>query len=149
MVPLNLKHKPVYAIQDDYRKIDGVYKNDTDVEGISIGRAQWANTGDFIASAKVWRRKNDRWSRQSEETTLTRALDLAALVIKVAGAVEHDKNPEPIITLQGTISIDDVCPSAGIKNELIKYFRRTDVRSDIKAHIDLLSDAIEEYKKQI
>lgn len=79
-IPTNLTHKPIYAI-NDYEKIDGNYKTNTDVVGISIGKAQW-DENNFVPAVKVWRYKN-RWSRQSEETTVTRALDMATLVVNV------------------------------------------------------------------
>lgn len=51
IIPDNLKHKPIYVIEN-YAAIDGHYKNDTDVKGISVGRAQWC-TNEFVPSVKV------------------------------------------------------------------------------------------------
>lgn len=39
-IPHWLKHKPIYAIKS-YEQADGFYKNDTDVIGLSLGKAQW------------------------------------------------------------------------------------------------------------
>ena len=50
-VPVNLKHKPIYAI-NEYAAVDGYYKNNTDVVGISIGKAQW-KSDDFIQQEGV------------------------------------------------------------------------------------------------
>lgn len=93
-IPGWLKHKPIYAIKR-YEQVDGFYKNDTDVIGLSLGKAQWCDN-DFVPSVKVWRdvkvKGTNRYkiSRQSEETTLTRALDLAMLVVRVYdGFVNH------------------------------------------------------------
>lgn len=61
--PTHLAHKPITSI-DDYSKYDGIYANNTDVESISIGKAQY--DGNEI-SAKVFRYTGNRWSRQSEE----------------------------------------------------------------------------------
>lgn len=79
-IPNHLSHKPIYTLLG-YHAIDGEYKNNTDVIGLSLGHAQWDKRG-FTPSVKVWRRikdKNAKYliSRQSEETILTRALDLA------------------------------------------------------------------------
>ena len=57
-IPTNLTHKPIYAI-NDYEKIDGNYKTNTDVVGVSIGKAQW-DENNFVPAVKVWRYKN-RW----------------------------------------------------------------------------------------
>ena len=52
-IPGWLKHKPIYAIKR-YEQVDGFYKNDTDVIGLSLGKAQWCDN-DFVPSVKVWR----------------------------------------------------------------------------------------------
>lgn len=76
-VPKHLGHKPIIAV-NNYRKIDAIYANETDAVALSIGKAQYDN--DDI-SAKIWRYKSDRWSRQSEEMPIHRALDLGILVV--------------------------------------------------------------------
>lgn len=75
--PDHLKHKPIIAVSD-YDKIDGIYANQTDVRALSVGEAQWDNKE---ISVKIWRRPDERWSRQSEEIPLHRALDLSILTI--------------------------------------------------------------------
>ncbi len=64
---------------DDYAPHDGIYKNHTDVQSLSVGRAQF---DDDEISAKVFRRVNGRWSRQSEELPLHRVFDLGTVVLK-------------------------------------------------------------------
>lgn len=76
-VPKHLGHKPIIAV-NNYGKIDAIYANETDVVALSIGKAQYDN--DDI-SAKIWRHNGDRWSRQSEEMPIHRALDLSILVV--------------------------------------------------------------------
>lgn len=146
-VPTHLKHKPIFVLDDDYESIDGNYKNDSDVIGLSLGKAQWTDKNEFVPSVKVWRRKNDRWSRQSEETTLTRALDLATMVIKIVDSLENNRNIEPIITLYGSLKIKEVANAKYLKNCLKEYLEQQDNNNDIKAHIDLLYDALRVYKK--
>ena len=60
MVPMNLKHKPIYVI-NDYDKIDVDYRNNTDVYGISMGKAQWSS--EFVPSIKVWRKVETKSGR--------------------------------------------------------------------------------------
>lgn len=146
-VPTHLKHKPIFVLDDDYESIDGNYKNDSDVVGLSLGKAQWTDKNEFVPSVKVWRRKNGRWSRQSEETTLTRALDLATMVIKIVDSLENSKKIEPIITLHGSLKIEEVANAKHLKNSLNEYLKQQDNINDIKAHIDLLYDALRVYKK--
>lgn len=146
-VPTHLKHKPIFVLDDDYESIDGNYKNDSDVIGLSLGKAQWTDKNEFVPSVKVWRRKNGRWSRQSEETTLTRALDLATMVIKIVDSLENNKNIKPIRTLCGSLKIEEVANAQHLKNCLKKYLEQQDNNNDIKAHIDLLYDALRVYKK--
>ncbi len=145
-IPNHLKHKPIYVLEN-YSPTDGHYKNDTDVVGLSLGKAQWCDSG-FIPSVKVWRKKNNRWSRQSEETTLTRALDLATLVIKVLDSLENNKDIEPVHTIFGDSSIIEAENNNLLKQELIKYLTANNKMNlnDIKAHIEILYDAISKYK---
>ena len=76
--PTHLKHKPITTV-DDYSKHDGIYKNKTDVQALTIGKAQY--DGNKI-SAKVFRKVNGKWSRQSEELPLHRVFDLATISLK-------------------------------------------------------------------
>lgn len=146
-IPTKLKHKPIYVLDDDYESIDGNYKNDTDVVGLSLGKAQWTGDNEFVPSVKVWRRKNNRWSPQSEETTLTRALDLATLVIKIVDSLENNKDIEPIRGLHGSLKIKEVTNNNHLKECLKEYLKQQDNIDDIKAHIDVLYDALKLYKK--
>lgn len=76
--PTHLKHKPITTI-DDYSRHDGKYANQTDVESLTIGKAQYDNKE---ISAKVFRKVNGRWSRQSEELPLHRVFDLGTMALK-------------------------------------------------------------------
>lgn len=78
-IPTTLKHKPV-IVAEDYSKIDGKYAYQTDVQGMSVGLAQWNDRGKVDISAKIWRYTGQKWSRQSEELPLHRVLDLAIFV---------------------------------------------------------------------
>lgn len=149
-IPTWLKHKPIYAIRR-YEGIDGLYKNDTDVIGLSLGKAQWCN-GNFVPSVKVWRdvrneeSNNFIISRQSEETTLTRALDLATLVVKVYDAYANNKpiNEQFIETVFGNVTIETV-GSKELLDQLRGFLSGTNL-SDIKTHIEVLKKSIENLK---
>ncbi len=146
-IPTHLKHEPIYAITSDANK-DGFY-NEPDVIGLSLGKAQWCNE-DFVPSVKVWRdvqtnNGNYRVSRQSEETTLTRALDLATLVVKVCTAITKEQPIGELVIDNANVRIEAIG-----SNELLQQliaFIRNDFLLDIKAHIDVLKTAIEELNK--
>lgn len=140
LVPENLTHKPIYAI-NGYAAVDGYYKNDTDAVGISVGKAQWDNKT-VVPSVKVWRYKN-KWSRQSEETTLTRALDMAMLVIKVLDMHYHGKAFEAVNTIYGTLKVDEMECDPSIKAELAAFLNVN--KEDIDAHIHILHAALNSY----
>ncbi|RYD19281.1 MAG: hypothetical protein EOP88_19580 [Verrucomicrobiaceae bacterium] len=80
-IPTHLKHKPVF-VAENYNEIDGRYASKSDVQGLSLGLAQWNEKGQVDISAKVWRHTGERWSRQSEEMPLHRVLDLALFICK-------------------------------------------------------------------
>lgn len=75
-IPLYLKHKPVYSVE--YAQTDKLNKLCGDAKFMSIGYAQW---NEKEVSVKIFRQTDSgRWSRQSEELPLSRALDLAILI---------------------------------------------------------------------
>jgi hypothetical protein len=106
-VPNNLKHKPIYEI-NNYNLIDGQYAGESDAVGLSIGLAQWNERGRMDISAKVWRHTGDqskgyeggKWSRQSEELPLHRVLDLAVFICKTKQII-NDKKEGDTIQIQG------------------------------------------------
>lgn len=149
-IPTWLKHKPIYAIKR-YEKVDGFYKNDTDVIGLSLGKAQWSNET-FVPSVKVWRdvktnnSNNYKISRQSEETTLTRALDLAMLVVRIYDSVANDKpvDSEIIKTVFGNLNIETV-GNEKLVSDLTHFFTEENL-DDVKNHIKILKDTIQNTK---
>lgn len=132
-IPTTLKHKPV-IVGEDYGKIDGRYTGQTDVQGLSLGLAQWNDRGKMDISAKVWRYTGEKWSRQSEEMPLHRVLDLAIFVCKseqyFREAYRYEKlyDPEnPLIErvgLQGDAMTMKVCTDNGMIDEDIKTVRQ-------------------------
>lgn len=142
-VPTNLKHTPIYAI-NNYDAVDGNYKNNTDVVGLSIGKAQW-KSDEFIPSVKVWRKPNNRWSRQSEETTITRALDMAMLVINVLNNYYNGADFQKIQSIYGTLEIDKMNCDPSIVRDFYDFLDK--YREDIEQHINILYDVISVYKR--
>ena len=43
-IPTNLKHKPVFLVEN-YDKIDGHHAWDSDAKGLTLGLAQWNDRG--------------------------------------------------------------------------------------------------------
>ena len=85
-IPTHLNHKPIVKLEN-YSKIDGAYRNDTDVQGLSLGVSQWS---DEDLSVKAWRHSGKKWSRMSEELPLHRVLDLASLVCSALSYAQSD-----------------------------------------------------------
>jgi Family of unknown function (DUF6530) len=79
--PHALKHKPVFLLP--YAGFDGPYAGETDCLFLSLG---WAQYDPRSASLKTLRHTGEKWSRQSEEVPLHRAVDL---VILLACAIRH------------------------------------------------------------
>lgn len=97
--PKHLSHTPIVSV-NDYDEIDGLYFENTDAKALSIGKATWDKTH---ISLKVWRKPNERWSRQSEELPIHRCLDLAVLFL---ASLKKDKDlPYPTCSLH--LTIDD------------------------------------------
>lgn len=99
--PEHLNHKPIIAV-NDYDKIDAIYANNTDVRALSIGQAQYDKDE---LSVKIWRHTGEKWSRQSEEMPLHRALDLSILTI--AGILTDTKAKYPLTSLREEIVSED------------------------------------------
>ncbi len=141
-VPEYLKHKPIYAI-NNYDEVDGNYRDNTDVYGISLGKAQWTSAEEFVPSLKVWRKPNDKWSRQSEETTITRAFDLAMLAVKVLGYECKKKDISNYSTPFGEIEISKTGVAPKYIEELSKYMKEH--QKDLEAHLQMLKEAVDSY----
>lgn len=79
--PTGVAHKALFLLP--FADKDGKYTdgpNGTDAQYLDVGFSQW-DPNDL--SVKVWRRAEDRWSRQSEEVPVHRVLDMAQLVLQV------------------------------------------------------------------
>ena len=99
--PEHLNHKPIIAV-NDYDKIDAIYANDTDVRALSIGQAQYDKEE---LSVKIWRHTGEKWSRQSEEMPLHRALDLS--ILSIAAILTDTKAKYPLTSLREEIVLED------------------------------------------
>lgn len=154
-IPTNLKHKPV-VVAEDYENIDGRGAGRSDAKGLSLGLAQWNDRGKVDISAKVWRHTGEKWSRQSEEMPLHRALDLAIFICGAkqyfADAYRHEKlyDPEnPVISrvgLQGDAMTVKVCTDNEMIDEDIQLFSQALSRDDelISERLKTLADILKE-----
>lgn len=130
-IPTTLKHKPV-VVSENYEQVDGRFAGNTDAKGLSLGLAQWNDRGKIDISAKVWRHTGEKWSRQSEELPLHRALDLSILICRTLShfreAYRYEKlyDPEhPVLDrlgLQGDAMTVSVCTDNERIDEDIKLF---------------------------
>ena len=76
-----VKHTPVFLLP--YAPFDGPYAGETDCRFLSLG---WAQYDPRSASLKTFRHTGEKWSRQSEEIPLHRAVDLVILLTR---AIRH------------------------------------------------------------
>lgn len=132
-IPTILKHKPV-IVSENYENIDGRKAYATDAKGLSLGLAQWNDRGKVEVSAKVWRHTGEKWSRQSEELPLHRALDLAILICRsyryfqeayrLPKLYDPDNPRIDRIGLQGDAMTVEVCTDNPMIDEDIQLFRQ-------------------------
>lgn len=124
--PEHLNHKPIIAV-NDYDKIDAIYVNNTDVRALSIGQAQY-NKDEL--SVKIWRHTGKKWSRQSEEMPIHRALDLSILII---AAILTDTKAKYSLT--------------SLREEIVDEDRVAEIRDYFKRNEKMLRPRLEELKK--
>lgn len=130
-IPTTLKHKPV-IVSENYENVDGRSAYHSDAKGLSLGLAQWNDRGKVDISAKVWRYTGEKWSRQSEELPLHRAIDLAILICRAKlyfrEAYRYEKFYDPQhadidrIGLQGDAMDVSVCTDNPMIDQDIKLF---------------------------
>lgn len=154
-IPTTLKHKPVIVSQD-YENIDGRYAYDSDAKGLSLGLAQWNDRGKVDISAKVWRYTGEKWSRQSEELPLHRAIDLAILICRTKLYFKESYRFEKLydekntnidrIGLQGDAMTVSVCTDNPMIDEDIKLFSQVLSNDDemISERLKTLSSMLKE-----
>jgi hypothetical protein len=87
--PRSLKHRPVVLLP--YEASDGPYAGQTDCKFLSVG---WAQYDPLSLSVKTMRHTGEgddgrpgRWSRQSEELPLHRAVDATLLIAETLSAI--------------------------------------------------------------
>ena len=130
-IPTTLKHKPV-IVSENYENIDGRNAYHSDAKGLSLGLAQWNDRGKVDISAKVWRHTGGKWSRQSEELPMHRAIDLAILICRAnlyfREAYRYKKLYDPEnpdidrVGLQGDAMTVSVCTDNPLIDEDIQLF---------------------------
>ena len=121
-IPTHLSHTPIIKLEN-YSKIDGVYRNATDVQGLSLGISQWSNED---LSVKVWRHSGKKWSRMSEELPLHRVLDLASLVCSALFYAQRDV----------LLSDDKFCITTSNDSELLNALKQNLNPEYVKNNLD-------------
>ena len=129
--PEYLNHKPIISV-NDYDKIDGIYANKTDVRALSIGQAQYDE--DEI-SVKVWRHTGEKWSRQSEEMPIHRALDICILTI--AAFMTDISSKYPLTSLREEIVQE------GRVQEIIDYYKQNE--NTLKPRLEELKKILDKF----
>jgi hypothetical protein len=74
--PDNAKHQAMFVLP--YEKLDGPYAGKTDCKYLTVG---WAQYDPRKISVKTHRHSGKRWSRQSEELPVHRAVDAVLLLL--------------------------------------------------------------------
>lgn len=133
--PKHLSHKPLVSV-NDYDKVDGMYRNNTDAKALSIGYAQYDNNE---IAMKVWRYVNGHWSRQSEELPIHRNLDLTILLLQIL--TEDKPNPDSfLVKAKSQISEDQ--PSG---YDIIKQYYQTN-HKDLEPRLKELRELLNKMK---
>lgn len=151
-IPTTLKHKPVFVC-DNYENIDGRQAYQSDAKGLSLGLAQWNDRGRVDISAKVWRHTGEKWSRQSEELPLHRAIDLVIFAVTARQFMQeesyrYEKFYDPDHTLlkriglQGDAMNVKICTDNAMLDEDIRLFADALGRDD-----ELLSERLRVLRK--
>ncbi len=140
-IPTHLKHIPLIKLEN-YDKIDGPYKNNSDAKGLSVGIAQWNGAGEADISAKVWRYTGEKWSRQSEELPVHRVFDLATLI---CSAMQYSANGDQLPTTSSfNVSLAD---SEQDRARLIGVMKEQFLAN--KEHLDASLDRLVEALKKL
>lgn len=154
-IPTTLKHKPV-IVSENYENVDGHYAYSSDAKGLSLGLAQWNDRGQVDISAKIWRYTGQKWSRQSEELPLHRAIDLAILICRAKmhfkDAYRYKKlydEQQPVIdrvAMQGDAMTVSVCTENPMIDQDIKLFADALARDDelLSERLHLLANLLRE-----
>jgi hypothetical protein len=105
-----LKHRPIYLVP--YVAHDGPYAGATDCMFLSLG---WAQYDPRSASLKTLRHSGSKWSRQSEEVPLHRAVDLVIVLSRAIRAMLNGRHLNNINLPPNTLENqpDDVLIQAG------------------------------------
>jgi hypothetical protein len=126
--PTNLKHKPIISV-NNYDEVDAQYSKHTDVKALSIGNAQYDSKH---ISLKIWRKPNQKWSRQSEEIPLHRNIDLNILLL---GSLLTDVNSE--------------FPTTNLREEILDKTKVQEIKDYYKANEHFLRPRLQELKNKL
>jgi hypothetical protein len=130
-LPQHLAHRPVYALP--YEKFDGIYIGDTDTYYLSVGLSQWDSDE---VSVKTMRHPGGKWSRQSEEIPLHRAVDAVIFLAKVI----FDQRNGRVEIPRGTFENQDA--GISITAEARTYGEMSSYNAFLDRHYELIKDRL-------
>jgi len=117
-LPQNLAHKPVYAVP--YERFDGFNTKETDVRFISVGLAQY---DPYEVSVKIFRHTSEKWTRQSEELPIHRAIDAVSFIAKVIYDSDDGNVAIPTNTFENQNEGIDISREKRTSGELASFHR--------------------------
>lgn len=141
-LPQHLDHKPVFALP--YQAFDGIYADDTDVQFVTVGIAQY---DPYDVSIKTMRHTGTKWTRQAEELPLHRPIDMALFLAKVIFDSQADVVNIPSGTLHNQSSAIKITPEVRTTGERKSYDAAVTKHAPIlKERLNALRDVLNELK---
>lgn len=143
-LPQNLAHKPVYALP--YEHFDGFYAGETDARFISVGLAQYDKNE---VSVKIFRHTGEKWTRQSEELPLHRAIDAVTFLTRAIFGTGDGNAVFQANTFENQDESLEISRENRTSRELTKFHRFISENEDLlKARLNSLYELLDELKEQ-
>lgn len=138
--PDHIAHKPVFVVP--YFDLDTWWAGDTDAQFITLGWSQWDHRE---LSAKVVRRSEKRWSRQSEELPLPRVIDLAIL-----SALAYAEGDNLVQIPAGTFENQSTAISVAYSSKRDRSVAAAELRADekLRSRLSTLYDILTSLKER-
>ena len=139
--PDNAKHKAVFALP--YEEFDGPYAGKSDCKYLTVG---WAQYDPGMVSVKTLRHSGERWSRQSEELPVHRAVDAVLLLAYCVFKSSEQGVTLPAGTFEGQKEPLTLSPK---EHQSLVRFLRTLLTDDLlKRRLSKAADLLCELRKQ-
>lgn len=143
-LPQNLAHKPVYALPYEY--FDGFYAGETDARFISVGLAQYDKNE---VSVKIFRHTGEKWTRQSEELPLHRAIDAVIFATKTIWGTSDGNAVFEADTFENQVEPLEISRENRTSRELTKFHKFLSENEDLlKSRLNALYNLLNELKEK-